>query len=121
MGQRSAEVEAWFEDYDNPQRDLVLAVRDVVLGADDRIGETIKWKAPTFVYEGNLASFFPKSKKHVTLMFHQGAALPDPAGVLVGDGDTARSLKIADRADLHAKAAAIVELVRAWIARQDAR
>lgn len=26
--------------------------------------------APTFVFRGNIASFFPKAKQHVTLMFH---------------------------------------------------
>jgi hypothetical protein len=120
MGQRSREVDAWFETYDNPRRELVLAVRDVVLAADDRIGETIKWQAPTFVYKGNLASFFPKAKTHVTLMFHQGAALDDPSGILDGDGATARSLKIRDRADLDAKADAIGGLVRSWVALRDA-
>jgi hypothetical protein len=114
------EVNAWFETYDNPQRDLVLAVRAVVLAADERIDEAVKWQAPTFIYKGNLASFFPKARKHVTLMFHQGAALDDPAGILAGDGDTARTLKIADRADLGAKADALAGLVRAWIALRDA-
>jgi uncharacterized protein YdhG (YjbR/CyaY superfamily) len=53
----NAEVDAWFESYDNPQKPLVQAVREVVLAADDRITEAIKWKAPTFMYRGNLASF----------------------------------------------------------------
>ena len=43
--------------------------------------ETIKWKAPTFMYKGNLASFYPKSTQHVSLMLHTGSALPDPSGV----------------------------------------
>lgn len=30
----------------------------------------------TFVFEGNIASFFPRSKKHASLMFHQGAKIP---------------------------------------------
>lgn len=120
MGQRDPEVDAWFEAYDNPLREVVLAVREVVLAADDRIGETIKWQAPTFVYKGNLASFFPKAKTHVTLMFHRGAALEDPTGALEGDGGTARSLKVADLADLDGQAEALAGLVRSWIALRDA-
>jgi hypothetical protein len=99
---------------------VVLAVRDIVLRADERVGEVIKWQAPTFTYCGNIASFFPKAKKHVTLMFHQGASLPDPTGILDGHGDTARSLKITDLADLERKADAITELIRAWIAAREA-
>jgi hypothetical protein len=108
-------VDAWFEAYDNPQKDLVQAVRDVVLGADERVTECIKWQAPTFVFQGNIASFFPRAKKHVSLMFHTGASLPDPAGILEGDGDTARSLKVMDAADLAAKKGAIEALIRAWV------
>jgi uncharacterized protein YdhG (YjbR/CyaY superfamily) len=56
--------------------DVVMRIRDIVLGADPRIEETIKWQAPTFTYKGNLASFYPKSKEHASLMFHVGAKIP---------------------------------------------
>jgi hypothetical protein len=111
-------VAAWFEDYDNPQKDLVLAVREVVLGADPRVTETIKWKAPTFVYRGNIASFYPKSKQHVSLMFHAGASLPDPDGLLEGDGDTSRVARFLDADDLAAKTGALRELILGWIAQR---
>ena len=53
------QVDAWFKKYDNPMKDVVQAVREIILDADERIDETIKWQAPTFTYNGNLASFFP--------------------------------------------------------------
>lgn len=116
MGQRSPEVEAWFDDYDNPQKDLVQQVRTVVLDVDDRITETIKWQAPTFMFAGNIASFFPRAKKNVTLMFHTGASLDDPHGVLEGDGDTSRVARFHDAEDLVAKTPDLQAVVRAWIA-----
>lgn len=114
--QRNAEVDAWFATYDNPQKDLVLAVREVVLSADPRVTETIKWKAPTFVYRGNIASFFPRTKTHVALMFHTGASLPDPTGLLEGEGQTSRVARFADAADVEAKSEALRDVVRAWVA-----
>jgi hypothetical protein len=48
-------------------------------------------------------------------MFHTGAALPDPTGLLEGEGDTSRVAKFLDEADLDAKAAALRGLVLAWI------
>ena len=39
----SAEVDAWMAGYDNPQKDLVQRVREVILAADPRIGECVKW------------------------------------------------------------------------------
>lgn len=77
-------VDAWFDAYENPQNDLVQAVRMVLLGTDERLTEEIKWKAPTFICKGNLAWFFPKSTKHVTLMFPRRRDIPrrsrDPRG-----------------------------------------
>jgi hypothetical protein len=110
------EVDAWLARYDNPQKDLLQAVREVMLGADDRVTETIKWQAPTFMYQGNIASFFPKATKHVSLMFHTGASLPDPDGILEGDGEVSRVVKIADPDDLAVKTEALQALVRFWIA-----
>ena len=112
---RDPVVDAWFEKYDNPQKDLVKAVRDLILDTDPRITEVIKWQAPTFMYKGNLASFYPRSTKHVSLMFHTGASLPDPSGVLEGDGDTSRVLRILDYDDLAVKADALRGLIASWI------
>jgi hypothetical protein len=36
------DVDAWFARYDNPQKALVEAVREVILSADERVTETIK-------------------------------------------------------------------------------
>ncbi len=115
MDNRNGDVDAWFETYDNPQKELVQAVRRIILDADPRMEETIKWKAPTFIYQGNLASFYPRSTKHVSLMFHAGATLPDPTGLLEGDGDTSRVARFLDHADLATKTDALRGLVLAWI------
>jgi hypothetical protein len=113
---RNPVVDAWFEKYSNPQKDLVQAVRALILDTDPRITEVIKWQAPTFVYKGNLASFYPKSVKHVSLMFHTGASLSDPSGVLEGEGDTSRVLRVLDHKDLGGKADALRGLIAHWIA-----
>ena len=120
MERHDPAVDAWFERYDNPQRDLVMAVRDTILAADERVTETIKWQAPTFMYRGNIASFYPKATGHASLMFHRGAELPDPAGLLEGEGDVSRVAKFVDADDLERKREALQEIVRAWIATRDA-
>jgi hypothetical protein len=79
------------------------------------ISETIKWKAPTFMFRGNIASFYPRSTKHVSLMFHTGAVLPDPTGLLEGDGEISRVARFRDEPDLAAKTEALRGLIGAWI------
>ncbi len=53
---RSKDVDGWFERYQNPMKPVVQRIRAIVLGADSRIAECIKWQAPTFTHRGNLAS-----------------------------------------------------------------
>jgi hypothetical protein len=86
-----------------------------MLAADRRVGECIKWKSPTFTFEGNIASIDPKSNAHVLLMFHQGAKIPGDHPALEGTGSTARYVRFADRADVRAKRAALRAAVAAWI------
>lgn len=117
---KNPEVDAWLEAYDNPMKPVVAATRDEILAADTRITETIKWQAPTFVYKGNMASFFPKAKKHASLMFHKGADIPGGFGNLVGDGTQARTFKVESLADLEAKAGELTAIVRAWCELRDA-
>ena len=115
---KNPDVDAWFETYDNPLKAEVNRVREIILATDERITECIKWKAPTFVFKGNIASFFPRSKKHVSLMFHKGALIPGDHPILEGTGDTARNAKFADNDDIQAKTDALQAVVRAWIAQQ---
>ena len=113
---RRSEVDAWFDAYDNPMKPVVLAIRDILLAVDPRVDECIKWKAPTFTFEGNLASFYPKSKKHASLMFHQGAKIPGKHPRLEGTGDTSRVMKIESLDELAKARKALEAVVRAWIA-----
>src|SRR5688572_25836939 len=117
---RSNEVEVWLERYDNPMKDVVRSARDIILHADPRIGESVKSQSPTFSYRGDLASFFPDSKKHASLMFHRGAEIPGHHPRLEGSGDTGRVMKIASVAESHAAKNDLQHLVRSWCDWRDA-
>jgi hypothetical protein len=109
----SPEVDAWFEEYEHPAKDTMLRVREIILG-DDRMTETIKWKSPTFMYQGNMASFNPRTKAHVSLMFHNGASIPGSHPRLEGGGDTARYMKFTDLDDVEGARGEIEAVVAAW-------
>ena len=51
---KNPDVDAWLEAYDNPMKPVVVAIRDLILAADPRVTEAIKWQAPTFIYKGNI-------------------------------------------------------------------
>ncbi len=111
---RRAEVDAWFAEYAGPMKELMLRVREIVLGADPRVDECIKWKTPTFTYRGNIASFNPRAKRYVSLLFHTGAQIPGVHPLLVGEGSTARYASLPDAATVEREAAALTAIVRAW-------
>jgi hypothetical protein len=120
MGARSPEVDAWFDRYENPMKEVVLRTRELILDADERIGETIKWSTPTFTYRGNLASFQPRAKQFVSLLFHAGASIPGEHPLLEGGGDVARYVRLADLEAVERERPAIEAVVRAWCDARDA-
>lgn len=62
---------------------------------------------------GHLVGIFPR-ERDVRVYFERGAALPDPAGILHGDGTTTRLLELAPGDPI--PTAALGELVREAIA-----
>lgn len=116
----SKDMEAWLLECDNPMKPIVTEMRALILETDPRLGECIKWQAPTFTYRGNMASFFPKSKKHASLMFHKGATIERSFPNLAVEGKEARSFKVSSLDDLEQKSAELQSICVAWCKQQDA-
>jgi hypothetical protein len=117
---RNPAVEEWFAGYENPQKEVLLFMREVILSADERIEETIKWKSPTFVFKGNIASFNPRARKHASLMFHTGASIPGEFPHLEGSGDVARYLTVEDLQQARELEPELTAIFRAWCEMRDA-
>lgn len=119
--QRDPDVQTWFDQLNHPLRNVMLEVRTLMLSADPRLTETMKWKSPTFMYRGNIASINPRAKAHVSLMFHTGAKIPGTHPVLEGGGDTARYVRFESAADVKAKSEAVKQVIRSWCSAMDER
>lgn len=113
------EVDQFLASKNHPMTAEIQAVREIILAADDRVEETIKWSSPTFMYKGNIASFFMNAKKFVSLMFHKGAMINDASGLLEGDGKESRVARFQDMDDIVAKKADLEAVIREWIRMQD--
>jgi hypothetical protein len=116
---RNPAVDQWLDETRHPLDDVLRRARDIILAADGRITESIKWKTPTFAYQGNIASFNP-SKRLVSIMFHRGAEIPGDHPRLEGDGAKVRTMRFRDAADLEAARAELEDVVRAWCEWRDA-
>jgi hypothetical protein len=114
LSNANPQVDDWFQTLDHPLKEAMLLTRQIILDADERISESIKWSTPTFEFKGNLVSFQPKAKQFVSLMFHRGADIPGEHPELEGDSALVRIMRFQDEADVEAHRSALQAVVRAW-------
>ncbi len=110
---RNPEVNRWFDEAERPLEPMLRRAREIILGADERVTESIKWKTPTFSFNGNIASFNP-SKNFVSLLFHRGAEIPGNHSRLEGEGDLVRTMRFADLDEVEASRSDLEAVIRAW-------
>jgi hypothetical protein len=104
-----AEVQKYLESLTDLQRNLLLELREIVLAADQKIEESIKWGSVCFSLKGNICGY-RVAKAHVTLLFFEGGLLNDKENILSGDGAKARTIKYTGKEALNK--AAIEDLVK---------
>jgi hypothetical protein len=110
---RNPDVDRWLDQADRPLEATMRRARDIILGADGLVTESIKWKTPTFAYRGNIASFNP-SKHLLSIMFHRGSEIPGDHPRLEGDGRLVRTVRFVDLDQLEARRADLEAVIRAW-------
>jgi hypothetical protein len=110
---RNPDVDRWLDEAAHPLDATMRRTRDIILTADDRVTESIKWKTPTFEFKGNIVSF-NASKQLVSLLFHRGAEIPGDHPRLEGDGKLVRTMRFTDLEQLEAGRADLEAVIRAW-------
>ncbi|MDJ0767757.1 MAG: DUF1801 domain-containing protein [Ilumatobacter sp.] len=112
-GRREPVVDEWFAAKQHPLEPIMQRVRDLILDADDRVEESIKWQTPTFSFEGNIASFNP-AKRFVSLLFHTGATIDGDFPRLEGGGKQVRIMRFHDLDEVAAGGDELQAVIRAW-------
>ncbi|QEM09680.1 DUF1801 domain-containing protein [Mucilaginibacter rubeus] len=125
----SAGVDVYMKKLDHPLKDVLEALRKIILSADSGIGEHIKWNAPSFLYTGEMRAFDPKEYKRyvivsnvfqkdcIRLVFPSGAKINDTSGLLSGDyADGRRLAFFHDMEEVAAKEEALKNAVKTWLA-----
>ena len=112
---RNPVVDEFMINLNHPYKAEIEKLREIILGANSHIEEDIKWKCPTFMYNGNIASIVARTKSHAQLMFHTGATLKDDTGLLEGDGQQVRFARFQNMAEVKQKRKALEAVVREWV------
>jgi len=119
------DVETFLASLEHPFKQEILALRQIILGADPSIAEGIKWNAPSFRTSEFFATFHLRAKDGVQVILHLGAkkresattgiGVADPESMLQWLGKDRASVKFRDRKDIEARGAAFADVIRAWI------
>jgi hypothetical protein len=121
-------VDEFMAKLDRPLRARMEAVRSVILSADRRITEGIKWNAPSYYCHHWFATFnrSPRAKDLVQVIFHRGAKakpgensryVEDPSGILEWITNDRCVAKFDDMRDIETKKDALRGVVARWVSR----
>jgi hypothetical protein len=111
----SPEVDSWLREKKHPLEPAIQRIREVILGADPRLTEYLKYGTLQFGYSGDLANFVQLSnKKRLRMMFNNGAKIPGSFPHLEGSGPNARFMQFASLDEVNARADELVAIARAW-------
>lgn len=117
-------VPAFIASLDHPLKNVVSALRILLLGIAPLISEEVKWNAPSFRTTEHFATMHLRAKDAVQLILHLGAKskrkitpddVDDPAGLLTWLGPDRASVSFANTADLAGKREALISIVRQWM------
>ena len=122
-------VDAYIQNMKHPLKNVVEALRQLILETDHEIGEEVKWNAPTFFYSGPMRPSNPKEYKRylivfnlyqqncVRLVFPSGAKVDDGSGKLL-EGNYADGRRLAlfrSLDDVEAKKPMMQAAIRKWL------
>jgi hypothetical protein len=110
----SPDVERWFAEKKLPAEATIRLVREIILRADRRITEFVKYGTLTLGYEGDFATFVQVNNKLASMIFNRGTPIPGKFAHLEGTGPSARFMRSADPAEAQARAAELSKIVAAW-------
>ncbi|MBN8732351.1 MAG: DUF1801 domain-containing protein [Acidobacteria bacterium] len=123
------EAQAFLDALEHARKAEILTLRAIVLGADKRIAEGVKWNSLSFRTGGEKGEWFAtvnlREKQGVGMIVHFGAkknaisesgvAIADPAGLLRWLAKDRAVVVFRDGAELTVKTAALQTLLREWI------
>ena len=110
-------VDAYMNALEHPLKAEIAAVRSIIVNANSKVQERVKWNAPSFYYKDDIAAFNPRANGFVQLVFvfHRGKMIEDRLGLLEGDYKDRRLARFEDMRDIKAKKAALEQVVNRWI------
>ena len=107
MMSKEKNVETYVRGLEPGKRALVQKLRRLVKPEAPHLVELMKWGNVCWVGAGNVC-LIHVADDHLDFGFFMGASLPDPSGILVGNGKFLRMVKVRKTADIRPRAFAAI-------------
>ena len=110
---RTDKVDEFLRELSHPLKAEVEAVRSIIKGVSKDINEEVKWKAPSFNYNGEyLVTFNLRDTKRIHLVFHNPMIPKIKSQMLEGDYVDRRMTYFSDMQDIKAKKAEFQRILK---------
>lgn len=124
----ASNVDEHISRLNHPLQDVVQALRKIITGSDQQVGEHIKWNSPAYYYNGPMGAFAAKTYERdlavlhlhkpnqILMVFPTGAKIADSTGTLEGNyEDGRRMITIRNYQELEAKSHQIQSIIKNWL------
>ncbi|MDF2192686.1 DUF1801 domain-containing protein [Paraflavitalea sp. CAU 1676] len=108
-------IDQFVEDLKHPLKSEMQAVIKIIRQAGPDLEEDIKWGGPSFDYKEPMATFNPRVKEYVAVIFHRGEILEDKSGVLEPGPKGKAYAKFYSMGDVTKHKGNLAKVVKQWI------
>jgi len=121
---QDSDVAEHIRSLDHPRKREIAAARKLILGADAKVSEAIKWQAPSFRTDDFFATINLRATDQLQIIFHTGAKakgkvvqgkIADPRGLLRWLAKDRAIASLGAGKAFDANKTALTALVRAWL------
>jgi len=114
--QKVDQVDHYMEKLQHPFKQEVERLRSIILNANPKLQERVKWNSPSFFYVKDLAAFNLRASGYVQIIFifYDGNMIED-SSLLQGNWKDRREARFYSMVDIEAKQPALEQLVNNWV------
>lgn len=114
--QKAGQVDDYMEKLEHPFKQEVERLRSIILNANPKLQERVKWNSPSFYFVKDLAAFNLRASGYVQIIFifYDGNMIED-SSLLQGSWRDRREARFYSMDDIEAKQPALEHFVNNWI------
>lgn len=109
------QVETFLNDLAYPLKDVLQALREVIISSSDKLKERIKWNAPSYYADVDLLTLNLRSTEYVMIVFHHISIVEIKEEELKGDYKDRRLMYFHSLEDVQQKSVVLQHIIREYV------